>query len=153
MVIRGVEVVDGAKKHTRSMGLLRTITTLIVLFSFSCTLRFFYVFRFGGGHRKPKRATSDTCGLAVFLGSGMKRGVAKCQVDKHYHGRAGGHTTEALALVSALDFARYTPRTYIISGGDTLSAEKAREMEESKCVSGAGWLVQCREPNSRHTRI
>ena len=58
----------------------------------------------------------------------------KRQVDKYCHERAGGHTTEALALVSALDFERYTPRTYIISDGDTLSAQKARELEERKCV-------------------
>ena len=75
------------------------------------------------------------------------------QFDKHYRERAGGHTTEALALVSALDFARYTPRTYIISDGDTLSAEKTREMEERKCVSEGGWLVRCREPGSRYARL
>ena len=137
-------MVGGAKKHVRSMGFLRTITTLIVLFSFSCILRLLYVFKFGGSHRKPKRAASDTCGLAVFLGSGMKRGVAKNVklTNKPYHERAGGHTTEALALVSALDFARYTPRTYIISDGDTLSAQKAHELEERKFVSGGERLVQ-----------
>ena len=47
---------------------------------------------------------------------------------------AGGHTTEALALISGLDFTRYTPRTYIISDGDTLSGQKARELEERKRV-------------------
>ena len=60
----------------------------------------------------------------------------KCQVDKPHHEHAGGHTTEGLALVSGLDFARYTPRTYIISDGDTLSAQKAHELEERKRVSG-----------------
>jgi len=79
--------------------------------------------------------------------------LPKRQVNKPYHERAGGHTTEALALVSALDFARYTPRTYIISDGDTLSAQKAREMEERKCVSGGGWFMQSQEPNSRHARL
>ena len=59
------------------MGLLRTITTLIVLFSFSCVLRLFYIFKFGASHRKPQRTTSDTCGLAVFLGSGTKCGAAE----------------------------------------------------------------------------
>ena len=54
----------------------------------------------------------------------------RCQVDELDHERAGGHTTEALALISALDFTRYTPRTYLISDGDTLSAQKARELEE-----------------------
>ena len=56
----------------------------------------------------------------------------RCQVDKLDHERVGGHTTEVLALVSALDFERYTPRTYIISDGDTLSAQKAHELEKRK---------------------
>ncbi|THU95652.1 glycosyltransferase family 1 protein [Dendrothele bispora CBS 962.96] len=53
--------------------------------------------------------------LAIFLGSG------KC-----------GHTSEALALLSTLDFQRYSPRLYIISEGDHLSAQKARTLEASK---------------------
>jgi beta-1,4-N-acetylglucosaminyltransferase len=48
---------------------------------------------------------------------------------------AGGHTSEALALVSALDFSRYTPRLYIISEGDSLSAEKAVALEARKTSS------------------
>ncbi|CAE7170550.1 unnamed protein product [Rhizoctonia solani] len=56
---------------------------------------------------------SSTRSLAVFLGS-------------------GGHTTEALALVSSLDFDKYTPRTYIVSEGDSLSATKAVVLEELK---------------------
>lgn len=65
----------------------------------------------------PPRAISwpaslKTRKLAVFLGS-------------------GGHTTEALRLVSTLDFQRYTPRTYIISHGDHLSGQKAVELEAS----------------------
>ncbi|KAH7329809.1 oligosaccharide biosynthesis protein Alg14 like-domain-containing protein [Rhizoctonia solani] len=51
--------------------------------------------------------------LAVFLGS-------------------GGHTSEALALVSSLDFDKYSPRTYIISEGDSLSAKKAVALEKLK---------------------
>jgi len=93
--------------------LLLTITTLILLLSALCVLRLFSVFKLGGGHPNLKKAASDTCGLAIFLGS-------------------GGHTTEALALVSGLDFARYTPRTYIISDGDTLSTQKAHELEKRK---------------------
>jgi hypothetical protein len=46
--------------------------------------------------------------------------------------RSGGHTSESLALVSSLNFARYTPRTYIISEGDTLSAKKAVALEMSR---------------------
>ncbi|VDB95282.1 unnamed protein product [Peniophora sp. CBMAI 1063] len=63
--------------------------------------------------RPTPRRPGKTCRLAVFLGS-------------------GGHTSEMLALVSALDFTRYTPRTYIVSEGDTLSAQKAVELEKSR---------------------
>ncbi|KIK09085.1 glycosyltransferase family 1 protein [Laccaria amethystina LaAM-08-1] len=57
----------------------------------------------------PKRST---CNLAVFLGS-------------------GGHTTEALALVSAIDPKKYHHRQYIVSEGDHLSAQKAKALESS----------------------
>ena len=42
---------------------------------------------------------------------------------------AGGHTTEAITLLSALDPKRYTHRTYLVSEGDTLSAQKAVNLE------------------------
>jgi len=77
VVIRGVEVVGGTKKHARSMSLLLTLTTLIVLLSSLCVLRFFYVSKLSGSNRKPKKAASDTCSLAVFLGSGVKHDAAK----------------------------------------------------------------------------
>lgn len=41
----------------------------------------------------------------------------------------GGHTSEILTLASALDFSRYHPRVYIVSDGDTLSAQKAVDLE------------------------
>lgn len=59
------------------MSLLLAVTTLIVLLSTLCALRLFYVFKLGGGHRKPKKIASDTCGLAVFLGSGTRPAVTK----------------------------------------------------------------------------
>jgi beta-1,4-N-acetylglucosaminyltransferase len=37
-------------------------------------------------------------------------------------------------LVSALDFSRYTPRTYIISEGDSLSAQKSMTLESLKAA-------------------
>jgi len=60
-----------------------------------------------------RRDHEETCHLAVFLGS-------------------GGHSSEALSLVSALDFSRYTPRTYLVSEGDSLSAQKAVTLERLK---------------------
>ncbi|KAI0743914.1 oligosaccharide biosynthesis protein Alg14 like-domain-containing protein [Daedaleopsis nitida] len=62
-----------------------------------------------------RREASDRCSFAVFLGS-------------------GGHTSEALSLLSALDFDRYVPRTYIISEGDTLSMRKAVDLESAKAA-------------------
>lgn len=41
----------------------------------------------------------------------------------------GGHTSEALTLLSALDFTRYYPRSYVYSQGDILSAKKAADLE------------------------
>jgi hypothetical protein len=38
-------------------------------------------------------------------------------------------------MLSALDFSRYTPRIYIISEGDSLSAEKATALEEQKTMN------------------
>jgi len=76
-----------------------------------------------------KRAHTETCHLAVFLGS-------------------GGHSSEALSLVSVLDFSRYTPRTYLVSEGDTLSEQKAVALEKLKATastsslrSGVGYQV------------
>ncbi|EGN99879.1 glycosyltransferase family 1 protein [Serpula lacrymans var. lacrymans S7.3] len=60
-----------------------------------------------------RRPSTDTCSLAIFLGS-------------------GGHTSEVLSLASALDFSRYSPRTYLISEGDTLSIQKAVSLETLK---------------------
>jgi beta-1,4-N-acetylglucosaminyltransferase len=47
------------------------------------------------------------------------------------HRCTGGHTSEALQLLSALDMQVYTPRTYIISSGDSMSVEKAVAFEKS----------------------
>jgi len=41
----------------------------------------------------------------------------------------GGHTSEALTLVSSLDCRRYRRRIYLVSDGDVLSAQKAHELE------------------------
>ncbi|KAH9985995.1 oligosaccharide biosynthesis protein Alg14 like-domain-containing protein [Russula compacta] len=65
-----------------------------------------------------RRSHAETCHLAVFLGS-------------------GGHSSEALSLVSALDFSRYTPRTYLVSEGDTLSEQKAVALEQLKTASAS----------------
>lgn len=44
-------------------------------------------------------------------------------------------------LVSALDFSRYAHRTYLISAGDTLSAQKAVALEKAKARSATSGQV------------
>jgi uncharacterized membrane protein YeiH len=67
-------MVRGTKRPARSIKLLSTIATLIILLS---ALWLFYARKFGGRHCKPKQLASDTCGLAVFLGSGTNPCFAK----------------------------------------------------------------------------
>lgn len=55
----------------------------------------------------------------------------------------GGHTSESLMLVSALDFRRYTPRTYIVSEGDPLSARKVTALETIKTADHLSQTVSC----------
>ncbi|KAG2079000.1 glycosyltransferase family 1 protein [Suillus decipiens] len=97
------------------MSSCATIILLSILLFFSVRL-FFVIFssrRIRLAHKNHR--PSQTCSIAIFLGS-------------------GGHTSEALKLVSALDFVRYSPRTYIVSEGDALSAQKAVALEHIKAV-------------------
>lgn len=50
-------------------------------------------------------------------------------------------------LTSGLDFSRYSPRIYIVSEGDTLSASKAVSLERSKASCSLPITV-----SSRHIR-
>jgi beta-1,4-N-acetylglucosaminyltransferase len=63
--------------------------------------------------RKSTRPSTSTCSLGVFLGS-------------------GGHTAEMKTLVSSLDFARYTPRTYVACHGDEMSLRAIAGLEAEK---------------------
>ncbi|KAG1765322.1 glycosyltransferase family 1 protein [Suillus occidentalis] len=91
-----------------------TIFLSILLFFF---VRLFFVvsssrhIRLAPANPRPLQ----TCSIAIFLGS-------------------GGHTSEALKLTSALDFGRYSPRTYIVSEGDAFSAQKAHALEHIKAT-------------------
>lgn len=89
--------------------------------------RVYVIFRTPRGFVPRKRAQTETCHLAVFLGS-------------------GGHSSEALALVSALDFSRYTPRTYIVSEGDLLSEQKAIALEQLKATASSSSAVSVSSP-------
>jgi beta-1,4-N-acetylglucosaminyltransferase len=43
----------------------------------------------------------------------------------------GGHTAEMKALISSLDFERYTPRTYVYCHGDEMSLRIVSELENA----------------------
>ena len=43
----------------------------------------------------------------------------------------GGHTAEMKALISSLNFERYTPRTYVYCHGDEMSLRIISELESS----------------------
>ena len=45
---------------------------------------------------------------------------------------SGGHTAEMVRLVRALDPAVYSPRTYVLAAGDTLSEAKLVEAEAGR---------------------
>ncbi|KAI0316029.1 glycosyltransferase family 1 protein [Amylostereum chailletii] len=74
----------------------------------------------------------ETCSFSVFLGS-------------------GGHSSEALSLISALDFSRYTPRTYIVSAGDTLSIQKVTALELLKIHEDS--TTDRRDTSAAHYRV
>jgi hypothetical protein len=80
---------------------------------------------------RPRNSSATTRSLAVFLGSGHSFRPELMAYTRLIH-RIGGHTSEALQLLSSLDFTRYTPRRYIISSGDHLSAQKAAMLEQAK---------------------
>ncbi|KAI0093060.1 oligosaccharide biosynthesis protein Alg14-like protein [Irpex rosettiformis] len=92
---------------------MHPIALAILLTPLGLLLRLYAILPQGKPTKRGVRLVSEPCKLGMFLGS-------------------GGHTTEALTLLSSLDFARYSPRTYIVSCGDTLSAKKAVALESLK---------------------
>ena len=109
----------------------RAVLLVFAILTAIIGLRFYHVLKSSNEKRRPGRKAGDTCTFAVFLGSGVLS-LSYSYPCFFSYSYSGGHTSEALALVSSLDFTRYTPRKYIISEGDTLSARKAEELENSK---------------------
>ncbi|KAI0753943.1 oligosaccharide biosynthesis protein Alg14 like-domain-containing protein [Irpex lacteus] len=87
--------------------------------SIGSSLRLYTILPQKKATKRGVRSGSEPCKLGTFLGS-------------------GGHTTEALTLLSTLDFVRYSPRTYIVSRGDSLSAKKAVALESLKADPSSG---------------
>jgi beta-1,4-N-acetylglucosaminyltransferase len=104
------------------------------LWTFVAFLVLLFTARLTVALRYPSPRNKRTqCKLAVFLGSGKFPFVDGHNLESDP--LLGGHTSEALQMVSALDFTKYTPRTYIISEGDHLSAQKAQDLEALKGTS------------------
>lgn len=87
-------------------------TTLTLVITFALLSRIGVVLISGKGP-STKRAQSEKCSIAVFLGS-------------------GGHSTEMLQLIQALPEERYTPRIYLTSEGDQFSVSKAMHAEQCR---------------------
>jgi len=76
--------------------------------------------------------------LAIWPSSSAQASLIQYVITTlRLHGCSGGHSSEALSLVSALDFSRYSPRTYLVSEGDSLSAQKVIALEHLKTASAA----------------
>lgn len=63
----------------------------------------------------------------------------------------GGHTTEMLRLVRAIDCTRYSPRIYVVADTDEHSERKVLEFEQIS-LSGANDFCFHRIPRSREVR-
>ncbi|PPQ67274.1 hypothetical protein CVT25_005857 [Psilocybe cyanescens] len=82
-------------------------------------------------HKKTRHSTKrkTNCSVAVFLGSGASNRFKHNALPMSLKAVQGGHTSEALALISALNPERYNPRTYVVCSGDDLSVQKVIQFE------------------------
>ncbi|KNC50042.1 UDP-N-acetylglucosamine transferase subunit ALG14 [Thecamonas trahens ATCC 50062] len=82
-------------------------------------------------------------GLGRSQGSGRRRPAGQAAAALVVLG-SGGHTSEMLSMLAALDRARYSPRTYVVAATDRHSAGKAEAAEE-----GAGDARVVATPRAR----
>ncbi|TFK25690.1 glycosyltransferase family 1 protein [Coprinopsis marcescibilis] len=93
--------------------MLVTFAVTVVIVGCLFSYRVYAILPSRGRNRNlTKRSPDSTCSLAVFLGS-------------------GGHTSEALAMLSGINAQRYKPRQYFVSEGDSLSVKKVQVLERS----------------------
>ncbi|KAJ9105950.1 hypothetical protein QFC19_003284 [Naganishia cerealis] len=86
----------------------------------------------GKSTRKARnKSMNETCSTAVFLGSGKSpsQSIGFFRPN-NVVSFLGGHTGEAIQLLSTLDPDRYTPRKYIFCTGDSMSLNKATVFEK-----------------------
>lgn len=102
--------------------------SVVALLFFLVAYRLYLIRPSSKQKRNQKVTLASTCSVAVFLGSGTALVMPWIYVFD-FSKYLGGHTSEALALISSLDPKRYNRRTYIVTSGDTLSVQKALEFE------------------------
>lgn len=83
----------------------------LLWFAFAVLTRIFYLLVLKNERYSRAKSRNHTSKTMIVLGS-------------------GGHTTEMMNLVSALDKKRYYPRHYVIASSDPLSVEKVKQFEE-----------------------
>jgi beta-1,4-N-acetylglucosaminyltransferase len=84
---------------------------LLLTLSILATLRLLFILQPLRGPPHPRKPGSSPTHLLAILGS-------------------GGHTAEMLAMLQGLDTHLYTHRTYVVSAGDALSAQRAKAFED-----------------------
>lgn len=87
------------------VSIFAALTTFLI---FKCTLT---VYKHFYSNKPP--IGKEKVAISLFLGS-------------------GGHTSELLQIIDALDFIKFSPRLYLISSGDSLSTTKVRTLENKR---------------------
>ncbi|CAD6575014.1 MAG: UDP-N-acetylglucosamine transferase subunit [Alectoria sarmentosa] len=94
------------------MASLHYVLTFTLILLTTAFLRLIYILPAIYRSRPPPRKRGTPIHLLIVLGS-------------------GGHTAEMLSLITSLNPAHYTYRSYVIGSGDDFSAGKAQEFERS----------------------
>jgi beta-1,4-N-acetylglucosaminyltransferase len=92
------------------MKLLLTFFLVTTILLITASIRLLFILRTHRRRPRSRNPSRDPAHILIVLGS-------------------GGHTTEMLLILRNLDPSRYRLRTWIVSSGDSFSAEKAIEFE------------------------
>lgn len=107
-----------------TVHLIVGLSFVLYLLLVAVVTRAYYLLVLKNERRPRAKSRNDTTKTMIVLGS-------------------GGHTTEMLNLVAALDKSRYRPRHYVIANTDRLSLEKIDQFEgpasgDSFCCTAIG---------------
>jgi beta-1,4-N-acetylglucosaminyltransferase len=87
-----------------------------------------------GQHHVRRRPPGQPSKMLVFLGS-------------------GGHTGEMLRLLIAVDFQKYSQRTYLVSSGDSLSLAKVAELETARAGDNSDDSIAVRCSDRSYNKV